>query len=130
MTGKVQVIEKNTGEKIEWRQKGTRLYFGDDDLVIRCDTRQREYPTHVDICIDEDGNLVTGVSGNCSYAAQIDIPGYSYMDTEPEETAAAEEGGMPQGGQAESREILPLDMGDVVLTLYSVEELRHMSALN
>ncbi len=130
MAGKVQVIEKNTGEKIEWRQKGTRLYFGDDDLVIRCDTRQREYPTHVDICIDEDGNLVTGVSGNCTYAAQIDIPGYSY--TKPEETAAAEEseGGTPQGGQTESREILPLDMGDVVLTLYSVEELRHMSVLN
>ena len=130
MAGKVQVIEKNTGEKIEWRQKGTRLYFGDDDLVIRCDTRQREYPTHVDICIDEDGNLVTGVSGNCTYAAQIDIPGYSY--TELEETAAAEdgEGGTPQGGQTESREILPLDMGDVVLTLYSVEELRHMSVLN
>lgn len=134
MAGKVQVIEKNAGEKIEWRQNGTKLYFGDDDLIIRCDTRQREYPTRVDICADEDGNLTTGVSGNCAYVAQIEIPGYRYA--EREETAAAEgetaaERGVGQTEQgAGKREVLALDMAEVTLTLWNVEFLRHMGALS
>ncbi|MBQ9349162.1 MAG: hypothetical protein IJT94_17790 [Oscillibacter sp.] len=134
MAGAVRVIEKNAGEKIEWRQKGTKLYFGDEDLIIRCDTRQREYPVRVDICADEDGNLGTGVSGNCAYVAQIEIPGFRY--TEPEETAAAEGETAAETGEVRmeqgsgKREVLPLDMAEVTLTLWNVEALRHMGALN
>ena len=50
----VQVVEKNTGTKIDWKQSGNKLIFGDDDLSIRCDTRQRDWPVQVDICADED----------------------------------------------------------------------------
>ena len=57
----VQVVEKNTGTKIDWKQSGNKLIFGDDDLSIRCDTRQRDWPVQVDICADEDRNLVIGV---------------------------------------------------------------------
>ena len=31
----VQVIEKNTGEKIQWEQDGYRLSFDDDALSVK-----------------------------------------------------------------------------------------------
>ena len=112
MENKVKVIEKNEGPKIAWRQNGTKLIFGDDDLSIRCDTRQRDYTVHVDICADDDGNLVTGMGRY--YIAQIDIPAAKYTEAEPVEHE--EETGM----EGAERERLPLDMGDVVLTLWDV----------
>ena len=33
-SNKVKVIEKNEGQKIEYEQSGTRLYFGDDEIMI------------------------------------------------------------------------------------------------
>ena len=59
--GNVQVVEKNPGTKIAWEQVGNKLIFGEDDLSIRCDTRQRDWPVLVDICADDDHNLVIGV---------------------------------------------------------------------
>ena len=67
----VQVVEKNTGTKIDWKQSGNKLIFGDDDLSIRCDTRQRDWPVQVDICADEDRNLVIGVGKGRYYVAQV-----------------------------------------------------------
>lgn len=128
---KVQVLEKNTGTKIDWQQIGDKLIFGDDDLAIRCGTRQRDYPVHVDICADGDGNLVIGVGAGRYYVAQVDIPPTAYTETEVEATAPAEvelgeaatEGagyGMPNI----IREPQPINMADVTLTLWSLDDLR------
>lgn len=128
---KVQVLEKNTGTKIDWQQSGDKLIFGDDDLAIRCGTRQRDYPVHVDICADGDGNLVIGVGAGRYYVAQVDIPPVTYTETEAEATAPAEveledavtEGtgyGMPNI----IREPQPINMADVTLTLWSLDDLR------
>ncbi|MBQ9347316.1 MAG: hypothetical protein IJT94_08275, partial [Oscillibacter sp.] len=57
----VRVSEMNQGTKIDWRQSGTKLIFGeDDDLTINCATRQRDWPVQADICMDSDRNLVIG----------------------------------------------------------------------
>ena len=112
----VQVVEKNPGTKIEWRQNGTKLVFGpDDDLTINCATRQRDWPVHADICMDEDGNLVIGVGVGRYYVAQVDIPEIAYADVPDPE--AEEEG-------ATKREAQPINMSDVVLTLWSVDDFR------
>ena len=111
-TKSVQVIEKNPGTKIEWRQSNFKLIFGDDDLAIRCDTRQRDWPVHVDVCADDDGNLVIGVGTGRYYVAQIDIPATEYSETEAE------------GGESE-RTALPLDMSEVILTLWSIDDLKN-----
>lgn len=111
-TKNVQVVEKNTGTKIEWRQSNLKLIFGDDDLAIRCDTRQRDWPVHVDVCADDDGNLVIGVGTGRYYVAQIDIPAIEYSDTETD------------NGETE-RTALPLDMSKVVLTLWSIDDLKN-----
>ena len=111
-TGNVQIVEKNEGTKISLKQKDYKLIFGDDDLSIRCDTRQKEYPVHIDIFADEDGNLTMGKGRD--YVAQIDIPAYSYPD------ATEESGELGEGGGG-SPEPLPLDMTLVVVTLWSVD---------
>lgn len=130
---KVQVLEKSEGTKIAWSQNGNKLVFGDDDLSIRCDTRQRDYPVHVDICADDDGNLVIGVGTGRYYVAQVDIPATVYEEYEeaPEEAASAEESGLEDGmGQNTPnvrREAQPIDMGEVVLTLWSIDDIRRFN---
>lgn len=110
----VQVVEKNVGTKIPWNQNGTKLVFGgDDDLTVNCATRQRDWPVHTDICMDEDRNLVIGVGTGRYYVAQIDIPETEYIEVPDPESE--EEG-------AVKREAQPIDMGKVVLTLWSVDD--------
>ena len=87
----VQVVEKNTGTKIDWKQSGNKLIFGDDDLSIRCDTRQRDWPVQVDICADEDRNLVIGVGKGRYYVAQVEIPPIAYVETEIEAAEGEED---------------------------------------
>ena len=101
MAKKVQVFEKNEGTKIAFSQKDIKLIFGDDDLAIRCDTRQRDYPVHVDVCADDDGNLILGAGRY--YVAQVDITPAVYVETEIESSAVAEQaeadGPESEGGQ-------------------------------
>ena len=131
MAGKAQVIDKNEGTKIDFRQKDYKLYFGDDDLILRCDTRQREHPVHIDICADEDGNLVTGVDGSkACYVAQVDIPGIAYAEQEVEaETNPAAEAedstDAPEKTPEKRMERVaqPLNMEDVTVTLWSIDGL-------
>lgn len=128
----VQVLEKNPGTKIDWQQDGCKIIFGDDDLSIRCDTRQRDWAVHMDVCMDNDNNLVIGVGAGRYYVAQIEIPPIEYEEIEAEEGAEvqaeteATEGADASGGQLRNvkREAKPLDMGDVVLTLWSVDDLQ------
>ena len=71
---KIQVEDKNEGEKIAWAQSKTKIIFGDDDLAIRCDTRQRDIPVTVDVCMDDQNNLTIGTGTGRYYVAQVEIP--------------------------------------------------------
>ena len=122
----VQVLEKNPGVKIAWSQSGNKLIFGDDDLSIRCDTRQRDWPVQVDICADEDRNLVIGVGKGRYYVAQVEIPPIAYVETEIEAAEGEDAAGGTMDGENRSsvkREALPLDMSEVTLILWSVDDL-------
>ena len=48
-TNKVKVIEKNAGEKIAFEQSGTRLIFGDDEIMLNAAKYQKDWPVEVDI---------------------------------------------------------------------------------
>ena len=131
MAKKVQVFEKNEGTKIAFSQKDVKLIFGDDDLAIRCDTRQRDYPVHVDVCADDDGNLILGAGRY--YVAQVDIPATKYTEPQPiepdeAEIAAAAESENGEGGGMQQRftpaAVIPLEMSDVTLTLWAINGLR------
>lgn len=83
MSSKIKVIEKNPGQKIPWKQNGTKLTFGDDELMINVAKYQKDWNTQIDICGDLNGNLVIGIGEGRYYAAQVDIPAIKYKDPEP-----------------------------------------------
>ena len=102
----VQVIEKNEGPKIDFEQSGTKLFFGDDEIMINCAKYQKDWPVDVDICSDRYGNLAIGADSGMRYVAQIAIPAAQYEE--------------PEEGDEDPPAKIPLDMGDVVLTLWSI----------
>lgn len=107
----VQIVEKNEGTKIDFEQSGKKLFFGDDEIMVNAAKYQREYPVHLDICANKDQNLVIGVGEGTYYVAQVDIPAIEYAETEAE------------GEDESGREALPLNMADVVVTLWSIDDL-------
>lgn len=128
-TKKVKVIEKNAGEKIAFEQSGTRLIFGDDEIMLNAAKYQKDWPVEVDICRDKADNLTIGTASGLRYVAQVMIPAATYTETVNEEPEApeadaegaeqTENGGMNQ--QNVQRDKNPLDMGDVTAVLWSIE---------
>lgn len=114
MENPIKVIDKNEGTKIPFEQDGTRIYFGDDDLMVNCAKLQKDWALEADIMVDTNGNLITG--SGIYYVAQISIPARKYVETP---AVPVEEGGTGEPG----REPVPLDMGDVTLTLWSIDGL-------
>jgi hypothetical protein len=104
----IQIIEKNEGPKIAYEENGTMVFLGDYELMINVDKYQRDWPVHIDICSNRDNQLVIGTGEGLYYVAQLDIPAIKYTEPETEE---------------EIPEPLPIDMSEVVLTLWSLENL-------
>ena len=128
-TNKVTVIEKNAGQKIDFEQSGTRLIFGDDELMLNAAKYQKDWDVEVDVCRDKSDNLTIGTGSGLRYVAQVMIPAATYTETEipaedPAETPAAEDatesGDMNQKTTVQ-RDKNPLDMGDVTVILWSIE---------
>ena len=114
-----QIIHKNEGIKIPVEQLDYKLTFGDDELSIRCDKYQRDWPVHLDVCADDNNNLVVGVGVGRYYIAQIDIPAIVYHEVPNPEPMAAD----TETGTAAKREAEPLNMADVTVTLWSIDDL-------
>lgn len=121
----VQIVEKNIGTKIAYEQDGTKIVFGDDELMVNAAKYQRDWPVQVDICADSNNNLVIGVGTGRYYIAQLDIPATAYTETETEsevtETVDGEE--VTKTVTNTVREAQELDMTGVVLTLWSLDDL-------
>lgn len=107
MSGKVKVVEKNKGAKIAYEQQGTKLFFGDDEIMLNVAKYQKEWPVVIDICKDKAGNLTIGTESGNRYVAQVEIPEVKYTEIEKEEET--------------ERKAEPLDMSEVTLILWSVD---------
>lgn len=129
---KIQVENKNEGEKIAWAQSKTKIIFGDDDLAIRCDTRQRDIPVTVDVCMDDQNNLTIGTGTGRYYVAQVEIPAQKFVEVEDPaediqeaaETAEGTEDKDTANTRKTHTEAVPLDMADVKLVLWSLDDLQ------
>lgn len=109
----MQIIEKNEGQKVAFEENGTMVFLGDYELMINASKYQRDWPVHIDICSNRDNQLVVGTGAGLYYVAQLDIPAAKY--TVPPETEPGQE------EEGEAPVIIPLDMSEVTLTLWSIE---------
>jgi hypothetical protein len=117
----VQIVEKNEGTKIEFAQSGTKLIFGDEEIMINAAKYQRDWPVQVDICADDNRNLVVGVGAGRYYVAQVDIPAVKYEEQEASETTS--EGEKAAQEQEKTSVAKEIDMSGVVVTLWAVDDL-------
>lgn len=126
------VIEKDEGPKIPYSVRTTKITF-DDDLTLNLAKREQDWPVHIDICTDIDGELVIGAAVGRMYVAEIDIPARRYelvpidnsegQEGEPVEGEELTEGEDPDPEEpSEERVPIPLDMNLVTLSLWAIEE--------
>jgi len=103
------IVEMNEGQKIEYEIQNTatkkKITF-DDDLTINLAKREEDWPVHIDVCFDEDRELVIGTAAGRAYVAQIDIPARQYTPGETEEDPPVP---------------VPLNLDNVTLSLWSIE---------
>ena len=107
------VIEKNEGPKIDYEIQNTatkkKITF-DDDLTINLIKREEDWPVHIDVCFDADGDLVIGTAAGRAYVAEIDIPARAYEDI-PD----------PEDPDQTIHQAMPLDLDKCTLSLWAIE---------
>lgn len=103
------IVNKNEGPKIDYEIQNTatkkKITF-DDDLTINLAKREQDWPVHIDVCYDEDEELVLGTAAGRAYVAEIDIPARQYTPGETEEDPPTP---------------VPLDLDTVTLSLWAIE---------
>lgn len=105
----VKMIEKTGGEKVDVRVTGTKVYLGDDEMILNLSKYERDDPVHIDIGLNARGFLTFGVSDR--YAVQIDIPGREY---DLEDTGELDEHGSPRM----KKKARAFSMSNVTMTLW------------
>ena len=110
----MNIINKNEGKKIPYTVSGSKITF-DDEVMYNLTKYERDEASHIDLCRDKFGNLVSGVIPGMAerYVAQIGIPArrYNYVPD-----------GVDADGNPKQKQVaIPLDMERVTLTLWSVE---------
>ena len=104
-----KMVEKTGGDKVELRVSGTKVYLGDDEMVLNLSKYERDDPVHIDIGLNARGFLTFGVSDR--YAVQIDIPGREY---ELVDSGELDENGSPRMKKVAQ----PFSMNNVTITLW------------
>ena len=113
-TAKIIVVEKNEGEKIAYEVSGTKIIFGDDQLMVNIKSRERDEEVMLDICKDTQDGLTVGVNTEArEYVAQVTIPARRY---EIVDTGEKDENDNP----IMERKPLPFDMTKCTLTLWAL----------
>lgn len=109
------VVEKNEGEKIPYSVSGTKIFFGEnEDIMVNCKSRERDYEVVVDICKDKSDGLTIGVNTTATeYVAQVTIPAREY---EIVKTGEQDE----NGNMITERNAVLFDMSKCTLTLWAL----------
>jgi hypothetical protein len=112
------IIEKNSGQKIQWEQNGYVVSFANGELALNCQAYQRDWAVHLDICSNDCGQLVIGTQIGSDYVAELDIPSTEYIYPE----APEEFDGESEMNEAPAPVFMPLDMGKVTLSLWAIAQ--------
>lgn len=109
----MKITEKSKGRHLKCELVDTILYFEEGSVCIDLAAEQKGYDSVIDICVDNNGKLVKGVSD--WYAAQVFIPGRKFS---VRENGVADAMGFRQI----IKKLEPLDTDDVVITLWAMED--------
>lgn len=101
----MKIVEKNQGPKIAYSTYGTKLTLN-EEMTLDLAKYERDFEVNIDICRNNVGFLTFGISER--YVAQINIPQRQYT--------------VSGTGEEQTQVAVPLDMKNVTLTLWSVEE--------
>lgn len=77
----MKVINVNEGEKIPYEVSGTKIFFGDDELMLNLSKYERDSEVVINVCSDNEMLLTSDLSEN--FVANIVIPARQYTDGEP-----------------------------------------------
>ena len=111
---KIIVVEKNEGPKIAYEVSGTKIFFGEDELMVNLKSRERDEAVTLDICKDTQDGLTVGVNTESrEYVAQIVIPAREY---EMVDTGEKDEYGNP----TVERNPMAFDMKRCTLILWAI----------
>ena len=110
----MNVIEKNAGNKIEYKQESENIMSFRDELFLNLKKCERDYPVQIDICENKDGILTTGISQR--YIAQIYIPARQYNKVHVENT---DREGTENEEESFKLEPVPFSMDNITLTLWA-----------
>ena len=86
----------------------------------------------VDVCMDDQNNLTIGTGTGRYYVAQVEIPAQVFVEVEDSAEEAQEAAEQTEGAEGQSpanskkthTEAVPLDMADVKLILWSLDDLQ------
>ena len=102
---------------VEYEVKGTKIFFGDSEIMADLQKKERDDDVKIDVCKDYLGGLTFGSYGARTYVAQIYIPARKYTDTEVENPDYK-----PEDENSQERIIehvpVPFSMDNVELTLF------------
>lgn len=74
----MKVENVNAGQYIEYEVEGTRIYFGDDELMINLKRYQGDEERTIDITKTRRNTLAIGADSGFRYVAQVVIPPKEY----------------------------------------------------
>ncbi len=76
----MKVIEVNEGTKVAYEVSGTKIFFGDDELMLNLKKYERDSEVVINVCSDHDMLLTSDLSEN--FVANIVIPARKYTEGE------------------------------------------------
>lgn len=113
------------GTYIEYEITKKSIIFGDDDLAINLNNREKDEKVLIDICSDANGELTMGVAVGLNYIAQVEIPARQYIEEEqdnPKYDPEAEEGTEEAREKIITRTAVPFDIENCTIYLWGMEE--------
>lgn len=116
----IKVEKKTPGTYLAYRVSGSeKIILGDDELMIRLSSRERDEEVTLDITMDKEQGLMMGTGGAAeSYVAQIIIPARRYEEKKREELESTEEG---EQNTAVELKAIPFDISRCTLILWGME---------
>lgn len=118
-------VIKTSGKHVMYETTAKSVIFGDEDLSINLQNRERDDKVLIDICTDNSGELTMGTAAGLKYTAQVEIPARHYTEEEQENPNYNPEAEAGMGEQSKTiivRTPQPFIINNCTIYLWGMEE--------